>query len=235
MFREKPLISNQHGALVMAFVPFLYGIFASHFVAEHFWLGISWMFVYLFSYPFLAIFSKKDTQKYKRWAIIYAGISLIFSLPLLFTNFSVLQFLLPILPLGIIQIYYAKRRDERNLINDIAGFLIFGFVGMASFYVATQQYSFAILIHPLLFFITTTLYIKSVARERKNPRYLQASIISHITLALCYFVVTDYVLAIIYILALLRAIILPKLNLNIKQIGLYEFGMISIFLVGLAI
>lgn len=235
MFKEKPIISNQHGALVMAFVPFLYGIFASHWVTAHLWLGLSWLFIYLFSYPFLAIFSKKNNEKYKRWALIYALISTLFAFPLLLTQFSVLQFLLPILPLVAVQIHYAKQKDERNLINDIAGILTFGVIGMASFYLATQQYNFEILLHPTLFFIATTFYVKSVARERKNPRYHQLSLAVHIILGLSYVAIGDYGIAFAYLIGLLRAVIVPKRNLNIKQVGMLEFAVVAVFVLGLCV
>ncbi|AUI66119.1 MULTISPECIES: YwiC-like family protein [Glaesserella] len=233
MFKEKPIISNQHGALVMAFVPCLYGIFASHWVTAHLWLGLSWFFVYLFSYPFLAIFSKKNNEKYKRWAMIYALMSALFAFPLLLSHFAVLQFLLPILPLVLVQIHYAKQKDERNLWNDIAGILTFGIIGMASFYLATAQYHVEILLHPTLFFIATTLYVKSVARERKNPRYHQLSLIAHIVLGLGYFALGSYGIFIAYLVGLLRAIIVPKKDLNIKQVGMLEFAVVAVFVLGL--
>ncbi|KAE9540444.1 YwiC-like family protein [Ursidibacter maritimus] len=233
MFNEKPIISNQHGALVMAFVPFLYGIFESHFIVQHISFGLSWLFLYFFSYPFLAIFNRKNNAKYKKWAIIYAVISLLFAIPVFFYKIAILQFSLFILPLGLIQIYYAKKKDERNLINDIAGILTFGIIGMASYYLVTEQYQWWILLHPTLFFITTTLYVKSVARERKNPLYLKLSLFSHLLCVGLYLLFNQYAIAFAYFIALLRAIIVPKKQLNIKQVGMLEFGVVFIFLLAL--
>lgn len=233
MFIEKPILSNQHGALVMAFVPYLYGIAASQWVLPHLWLGLSWLFLYLFSYPFLSLFSKKPQAKYRKWATIYAIIAAIFALPLLWFQFAILQFFVPILPLVAVQIYYAKQRDERNLLNDIAGILTFGVVGMASFYLATAQYNFDILLHPTLFFIATTLYIKSVARERKNPHYLRASLASHLVLGAGYAALGQFGIAFAYLVGLLRALFVPKQKWNIKQIGMLEFAVVFIFLLAL--
>lgn len=233
MWLEKPLISNQHGALVMAFVPFLYAILQTETRFAHLWLGLAWLFAYLFSYPFLALFRHKETQKYRRWAWIYASLSLLFALPLLFEQPAVLQFLLPSLPLVGVQIYYTRRKNERHLYNDIAGILIFGVVGMAAAYLVTQQYDWAVLREPTLFFIATTLYIKSVARERKNPRYKHASWALHIFCA-AYYALLGYIgLVLAYGIALLRAILVPKLHLNIKQIGMLEFLIVAVFLFGL--
>lgn len=229
MFTEKPILSNQHGAFVMAIIPYFYGIFASHWIMPHLWLGLSWLFLYLFSYPFFSIFSKKNNRKYKKWATIYATLAIIFAIPLLISDFTILQFSLPILPLVFVQIHYAKQKDERNILNDLAGILTFGIVGVASFYLATHQYNIAILLHPALFFIATTFYIKSVARERKNPRYLILSIGLHFILAILYFFSNLPLLSLAYLLALARAIFVPKRKFNIKQIGLLEFPIIFIF------
>ncbi|MDP8170998.1 YwiC-like family protein [Pasteurella skyensis] len=234
MIKDKPVISNQYGALVMAFVPLLYGISLTHFHFIYIFFTLSWLFLYLFSYPFLALFrgsklNKKPTARNKKWAIIYAIISLTFALPVIFYQPQILQFFIPMIPLIFIQIYYTKQKDERNFINDITGYLIFGIVGMASYYLTTQQYNIDILIHPTLFFIATTFYVKSVARERRNPRYRKLSLQSHIVLMIGYALFSYYFIAFAYLCGLIRAIILPRKNLNIKQIGMWEFLIITIF------
>lgn len=66
MFKEKPVISNQHGALAMAMLPFLYAVIESGFSTLHIFFGLSWLFLYFFSYPFLSLFSKKPTERNKK-------------------------------------------------------------------------------------------------------------------------------------------------------------------------
>ncbi|MDG6881947.1 YwiC-like family protein [Phocoenobacter uteri] len=231
MIKDKPVISNQYGALVMAFVPLIYAISLRGFYVIDLFFVLSWLFLYLFSYPFLSLFNKRITARNKKWAIIYAVISSIFALPILFKQPTILQFFIPMIPLVIIQIYYTKQKDERNLINDISGYLIFGIVGMAGYYLITQQYNIAILIHPTLFFIATTFYVKSVARERRNPLYKKLNIGIHILLMLSYLFFNYYLIAFAYLCGLIRSIILPTKNLNIKQVGMWEFLIITIFTV----
>lgn len=233
--KDRPIISNQHGALVMAFVPFFYAIFTGHAVINHIWLGISWLFLYLFSYPFFGIFNKKNPQRQKKWAAIYALISLLFALPLVWQDVAILQFSLPMLPLVAIQIYYAKQKNERHLLNDIAGILTFGVVGMAAAYLATGDYRFEVLLHPSLFFIATTFYIKSVARERKNPRYRQISLLLHLVFSVAYALSGYKWIALAYFIAMLRAWFVPQWNWNIKQVGVLEFATVSLFLLALIV
>ena len=133
MLNEKPVISNQHGALAMAFLPYFYAVIqAKEYNWSLFLFGLAWLFLYLFSYPFFQLFSKKPTSKNQRWAIIYFVLSLIFALPVMIILPQVLLFVLPLLPLGLVQFYFAKKRDERNLLNDTASILTFGIVGMAA-------------------------------------------------------------------------------------------------------
>lgn len=131
------------------------------------------------------------------------------------------------------QIYYAKRKDERHLLNDIAGILTFGVIGMASFYLTTTQYHWSILLHPTLFFIATTLYVKSVARERKKPLYLKWSILSHSVLGILYLAFGELSIGFSYVVGLARAMLVPKQKWSIKQIGIAEFGVVLVFLLAL--
>lgn len=169
MFKEKPVISNQHGALAMAMLPFLYAVIESGFSTLHIFFGLSWLFLYFFSYPFLSLFSKKPTERNKKWAKIYFGLSILFALPLIYAQPSILQFLPIILPLGLVQVHYAKQKDERNLWNDIAGILTFGIMGMAAYYLVTKQYQFEILLHPTLFFYCYDFLYKEYGARAKKP------------------------------------------------------------------
>ncbi|WP_018652665.1 YwiC-like family protein [Actinobacillus capsulatus] len=233
MFNDKPVISNQHGALAMAFIPFLYGMFASTPTLNHLFLGLAWLFLYLFSYPFLSLFSKKPTTRNKKWALIYVLISLLCAIPVLLAIPQILQFLALILPLAAIQIYYAKQRDERHLLNDIAGYLTFGVIGMASFYLVEQQFNWEILIHPTVFFIGATLYVKSMVRERKNPLYMELSIGFHLLFSIIYLMFGYLWLFAVYLIALARAIVVPSFGWNVKQVGMFEFPVILIFMISL--
>lgn len=234
MLNEKPVISNQHGALAMAFLPYFYAVFkVPHWHYTLLFFGIAWFFLYLFSYPFFMLFSKKPTDKNKRWATIYFVLSLCFSSPVLISQPQILLFTLPLLPLGLVQFYYAKQRNERHLLNDTAGILTFGVVGMATYYLSTQAVDFSFLIQPTLFFIATTFYVKSLARERKNPLYAELSISIHLVLSLIYLFANENAIFTAYLFALARAIIVPILGWNVKKVGMFEFLTIVIFLVAL--
>ncbi len=150
-----------------------------------------------------------------KWSLIYGGTSLLFALPALYYNWHILYFLLAMLPLVAVNIYYVKQKNERALLNDFAGIAIFALAGMASYYFAERAFDrqiWLVALYPSLFFIATTLYVKSVLRERKNPFYLKASIIFHFLCVVIFLPFQQYGLALAYFPALLRAIWLPRMK-----------------------
>lgn len=228
----KLLISNQHGAIVMALLPFIYGMLLAHPVWAHAFLLLAWFSLYLMMYPFLSLFKGKNMAEYRKWTIIYATATLIFALPALFYNWQILYFMVAMLPFVWVNIYYTKQKDERNLLNDFAGIAIFALAGMGSYYFSDRTFDakiWWIAIYPALFFIGTTLYVKSMMRERKNPKYLRASIIFH-SFVVAYFAGTgQFYLALAFFVGWLRAVYLPRKKLSVKQVGLTEFAITAIF------
>ncbi len=62
----KLLISNQHGAIVMALLPFIYGMLLANPVWAHMFLLLGWFSLYLMTYPFLNLFKGKNLELYKK-------------------------------------------------------------------------------------------------------------------------------------------------------------------------
>lgn len=230
----KLLISNQHGAVVMALLPFFYGMLLSRPVWAHAFLLIAWFSLYLMSYPFLNLFKGKNIEQYRKWTLIYGLATLIFSLPALFYNRQILYFIVAMLPFVLVNIHYIKQKDERNLLNDLAGIAIFALAGMGAYYFPERTFDMKICwvaLYPSLFFIGTTIYVKSMMRERKNRKYLRASILFH-SFLVAYFVGTgQFYLASAFFIGWFRAIYLPHKKLSVKQIGLTEFLITAIFFV----
>lgn len=230
----KLLISNQHGAIVMALLPFLYGMFKSEPIWLHFFLLCAWFSLYLMTYPFLNLFKGRNMPMNIKWSIIYCCASLIFAIPALCYNWQIIYFILAMLPLVLVNIFYFKKKNERALLNDFAGIIIFAIAGMASYYFSSGIFDetiWLVALYPSLFFIGATLYVKSVLRERKNPVYLWASYFYHIICVLIFIFYQEYWLALCYVPALIRALWLPRVKLSVKQVGLFELVISLLFFV----
>lgn len=232
----KLLVSNQHGALVMAMLPFLYGMLQGRPHWTHLFLLLAWTALYLFSYPFLNLFKPQinDKRKYARWAGIYAAASALFCLPVLWRNSSMLWFGVAMLPLMLIAVYYTKTKNERALLNDFAAIAVFALAGVAAYYFGTEQLNaeaLQVAVYPALFFVGVTFYVKSMLRERKNPWYLRISIAFHLACVVLLGVYQSWQLALTFAPALIRAVCLPHKKLNAKQVGLIEFAVSGLFLI----
>lgn len=228
----KLLISNQHGAIVMALMPFLYGMLLAGPISLHFCLLLAWFSLYLMTYPFLNLFKGRNLELYRKWTLIYGIASLLFSLPALLYNWYILYFLAAMFPFVAINIYYVKQKDERALLNDFAGIIIFALAGMGAYYFPHYQWDekiYWVALYPSLFFVGVTLYVKSVMRERKNPRYLQASIVFHLLCIIGCILFQHYLIAFAFVPPFIRSIVLPKHKLSVKQVGLIEMAVSLVF------
>lgn len=234
----KLLISNQHGAIVMALLPFCYGTLLGNPTWPHLFLLLAWFSLYLMSYPLLNLFKPqvKDKQEYRRWTVIYAGSSAVFSLPVLWINWHIVFFGLAMLPFMAISIYYTKTKNERAIFNDLAGISIFALAGMAAYYFSMYRFDhliWQVAFYPTLFFIGVTLYVKSMLRERKNPRYYWGSVIFHGACIGMFILWQNEALSWVFVPPLLRALFLPHFKLSVKQVGLIEFVTSALFLLTL--
>ena len=106
----------------------------AHPVWAHAFLLLGWFSLYLMTYPFLSLFKGKNLAQYQKWTLIYFVAALIFAIPALIYNWQVLYFMFAMLPLVAVNIYFTKKKDERNLWNDLSGIVIFALAGMGSYY-----------------------------------------------------------------------------------------------------
>ncbi|MBE2893883.1 YwiC-like family protein [Spirabiliibacterium falconis] len=229
----KLYISNQHGAIVMALLPFFYGMLISHPLWWHLPLLLAWFCLYLFTYPFFNLFKQRNLDVNRRWCIRYALSAVIFVLPALYYNPYIIFFVLAMLPFALVNIHYVKIKQERALGNDIAAIIIFGIAGMAAYYFPDRTFDPQIgwvFILPTLFFIGTTLYVKTMLRERKNVHYLYASYGYHILLIVILGTWINIPTALCFLPAVLRAVIAPHFRLTVKQVGIVEFIISAQFL-----
>ena len=109
----KLLISNQHGAIVMALMPFLYGMLLSNPIWQHVFFLLAWFSLYLMTYPFLNLFKGRNLELYIKWSWIYFFACVIFAIPVLIYNWHTALFVAAMLPFVLISIYYVKQKDER--------------------------------------------------------------------------------------------------------------------------
>lgn len=221
----KLLIPKQHGAWAMLIIPFFLSMITAGSTIWHIPLFIGWLFLYLATNPLVMLFRKKKKDLYKKWTYIYGGIALLSLMPLLFVQFELLYFGLSMLPLFLINIYYAKQNNERAFINDVVAIISFGIGGLTSYYLGAQQLdplAWLIFLHSFVFFLGTTFYVKTMIREKKNVNFKYYSWSYHVIVPILIVVLGGSWSAIAYIPSLIRAIILYGKKLPIMKIGIIE-------------
>ena len=113
--------------------------------------------------------------KGKIWRNIKSGqssmVSRLFYLRFLpFYNWQILFFIAAMFPFVLVSILLHQEKDERNLLNDLAGIAIFALAGMGSYYFSDRTFDekiWWVALYQAYFFVGTTLYVKSMMRERK--------------------------------------------------------------------
>ncbi|WP_371932622.1 YwiC-like family protein [Bacillus carboniphilus] len=88
----KPFIPKQHGAWAMLIVPFVLGMALSSFTWVHVPLFLGWLFLYLASYPLLMLTKGKKKEFYRKWAITYGALALLFLIIVVIFNWKMIFF-----------------------------------------------------------------------------------------------------------------------------------------------
>ncbi|WP_053217181.1 YwiC-like family protein [Virgibacillus senegalensis] len=222
----KKLLPKQHGAWAMLIIPFFLEAIAGHFTFWHLPLFLGWLSLYLTTHPFIMVFKKKrNNSLYKRGATIFGGAALLFLIPVLWIEWRLIFFGLSMLPLFLINIYFAKRKKERAFFNDVAAVITFCIGGLASYFLGTgiiDQTALVLASYNFLFFFGSIFYVKTMIREKKNRQFYYLSWIYHLLLTAGSFFIGGFWLAIAYVPSLLRAWFMPGKLFSIKQIGILE-------------
>ncbi|MCY8510831.1 YwiC-like family protein [Bacillus mojavensis] len=183
----KALIPKQHGAWAMLLIPFCLGTVKGGAVLWHIPLFLGWLFLYLAVYPVTLALKKKQINAYQKWIFYYSvpACSFLFAAVIHKPSFIWLAFSL--LPLFLIHVYYARRKNERALLNDFAGVFFFCAGGLASCWLGTETldgWAWFIFAQSSLFFIGSSFYVKSVIREKNNRGFAYWSWGYHLLLPL---------------------------------------------------
>lgn len=237
----KGYIPTQHGAWAMLIMPFAFGMAASGPKMIHLLLFAAWLLVYLFSYPLLQWIRTGKKAIYQQPVLFYGGLLLPLAVWLLILYPQLLWTALFYGPLFLLNCFFASRNQERALVNDLAAVIQFCSIVYVAFYIGVGSISGSDIVHELfiislLYFTGTIFYVKTMIRERKNRTFYWLSVAYHT--AAFGIILTGFPIWLIipFSVCLIRAVLTPKLNITIKQVGLLEFAysiVLTLFAIGL--
>lgn len=229
------MIPKQHGAWSMLILPFLLGGIVGGWTLAHIPFAIAWLFVYMGTFfLFQYIKQRKKSQELLRTVVTYLTVAIVAAIPVFLSEWRLVWFVLAMIPFGLINAYFAKIKDERNVWNDVSAVTSFCIGGMASYYLgaraldATMLWVFAL---PYLYFLGSIFFVKTMIREKKSRFYRNVSWGYHVVLVTLFVVLSYPVLALAYAPSLIRAIAFYGKKIPIMKIGIVEIAN-SVFVLG---
>lgn len=223
----KVLLPKQHGAWAMLIIPYWLSVIAAgfHWIQIPFFVG--WFFIYLATNPLLTIIKTKKNKNLLKWVYIYGSLAVIFMIVPVLYEPKLILFGVILFPLFIVNIYFARTNNERDLINDIVAIIVFCVSGLIAAYLSSETISEKVIFVSILcflFFLGTVFFVKTMIREKNNITYKWISWIYHIVLVIVFLLLKEFLLAGAFLFSAIRAIVLYGKKITIKKVGMYEIA-----------
>lgn len=235
---------REHGAWSMWSAPFLIGAFVSPWT----WLKISafvgLFFLYTASAPFLEYIRQSQARrkgKVATWPsplpslIIYLLIGVLFMMWPVVEYPEILCYALIPIPFFLVNIYFASRKKERLIINDLAAIIALGASSLLATHLGYGHFHSIGLIVWLIsvfYYLGTVFHAKSMIRERGNPKMKRAAHLYHALLTIMPLVAGWWWLSLIYLPSALKVWFTPfNSKMKAKTVGIMEIGFSLLFVI----
>ena len=221
--RRRRFVPPQHGAWAMLAVPYLAGLITAGFRWPHLPLLGAWLAGYLLSYYVFQAVKSRRPRRYRDQMLGYGGVAAPLLLILVIACPPVLWYAPAYAALFAVNAWYAWRRQERALLNDLASvaqscLMVFVVATVAGTPPSAVTAAFTLC---AAYFLGTVLYVKTMIRERGNRAYLRWSIGYHAVACAVAAYLSPWAGA-LFAAFLLRAALLPGRGLSPKQVGVTE-------------
>lgn len=224
----KWMIPKQHGAWSMLILPYLLGGIVGGWTLVHIPFAIAWLFVYMGTFfLFQYVKQRKKSNELLRTVATYLIIATVAAIPVFVAEWRLVWFVLAMIPFGLVNAYFAKIRDERNVWNDVSAVTSFCIGGMASYYLGARTLDVTIVwlfTLPYLYFLGSIFFVKTMIREKKSLFYRNVSWGYHLLLVAIFVVLGYLLLALTYAPSLVRAIAFYGKKIPIMKIGIVEIA-----------
>lgn len=191
--RSAPLVPPQHGAWAFLGLPVATALTVSPADPLLLLMTITWVAAYPASYALLALVRdsasrRPDPRRFRRPLLVWWPIVLVAGLPLLLARPWLVWVALVYAASFAVNLLFARRRDERALVNDLVFIAQCTAMVPVTWMVATGAQDWLppdlataparlwlLTIAVALLLVGSTLHVKSLIRERSDARYARAS------------------------------------------------------------
>ncbi|ABO49168.1 conserved hypothetical protein [Desulforamulus reducens MI-1] len=223
----KIVLPKEHGAWAMMLAPFVIGATIHGLKWLHLPLFMGWVFLYLLSYPLLMVIRNAGNYSlYGKWLFIYGVLAAVcLTIPLYYyPELMILGALM--IPFFIVNVYFAKSKQERGLMNNFSAIVILSLGSVASNYLSvgrlTEEAIYAWFLC-VLFFGGSVFFVKTMIREKNNILFRYYSWLYHGLLVFLPIAThQQWILSMTYLPSLVRAIVCTNREMAPLQIGKVE-------------
>ncbi|SCL23709.1 YwiC-like protein [Micromonospora rhizosphaerae] len=222
--RRHRFLPPQHGAWAMLLLPYAAALTVTGPRWPHLPLLGAWLAGYLLSYYALQAVKTGRPDRVRPQLLLYGGATALLAAPVLLARPAVLGYapLYGLLVGG--NVWYARRRRERAVLNDLASvtqstLMVFVVATVAG---VPPRALAGVAAAVFAYLVATVLYVKTMIRERESAGYRRASVAYHLAVLLVAVVAWGPAMAAVFGLLLLRAALLPGRRLSPLRVGVLE-------------
>jgi hypothetical protein len=181
-------VPPQHGAWAFLGLPLALGVVVAPWTPLVLPLAVAWVAAYPWSYAALGLVRARRPQRYRRPFVVWAVVVVAAAVPLVVARPWLVWAGLVYVALFAVNLGYASRNDERAVANDLVFVAECAAMVVVTWAVGAGARSWAppavadvpartwvLTVVCALVLAGSTLHVKSLIRERRDPRYAQAS------------------------------------------------------------
>ena len=229
-------IPREHGAWSLWLTPFMIGMI----ISPRNWLMvaafIAILFLYLSTAPLLALVRKKYKEGSPLPSLaIFLGIGLLFMSIPFSANPKISVYALIVVPMFLLNVYFARQKKERLMLNDIAALIALSSVSLFVVHIGYGDFHYdglTVWLLSIAFFTGTVFYVKSLIRERNNKKYKIAGNLYYALIVGVPMIMGSFWISAIFLPAALKAWVTPfQYVMRPITIGIIEIINSVVFLV----
>jgi hypothetical protein len=233
---RRRFIPPQHGAWAMLAVPYLAGLIAAGYRWPDLPLAGAWLAGYLLSYFVFQAVKSRRPARYRTQLLVYASVAVPLTALVLAARPAVLWYAPAYAALFAVNAWYAARRRERALANDLVAVLQSCLIVPVVATIAGRPPStvLPVFVLCLAYFAGTVFYVKTMIRQRGNRTYQRWSAGYHLVALAAAAWVSPWAAG-LFAWLLARAILLPLRGWSPRRVGLVEMANCLLLLVCVAV
>ncbi len=237
-------VPPQHGAWAFLGLPVVLGLTVATWTPVVVAVAVAWIAAYPWSYAAFGLVRAKRPQRFRAPFVLWSAVLGVAGLLVLLARPWMVWVAAAYLVLFAVNLGFARRNDERAIANDAvfvvecaAMVVVVWATGAGSRGWAPPSpsdvpaHAWALAIVCGLVLLGSTLHVKSLIRERRDPRYARASRVyavacvpASVALAVWWGLPEGWWLVPPFVVLALRAFVVPRWNLKPSRVGLLELA-----------